>query len=82
MKILCALSITVRLTSLAFVVGLALGLALGYRAATEPAPGEPAPVNAARLPASESPSSPPAGFANLDRPLRIDRVVLGECRTA
>jgi hypothetical protein len=36
MNILCAFSVTVRMTLLAFVAGLVVGLVLGYRTSADP----------------------------------------------
>jgi hypothetical protein len=36
MNILCAFSVTMRMTLLAFVAGLAIGLVLGYRTSVDP----------------------------------------------
>lgn len=41
MKIMCALSLTMRLALLAFVAGLAIGLTLGFRGTTSQTPPIP-----------------------------------------
>jgi hypothetical protein len=62
MKLLCELSVTMRLAGLAFVVGLVIGLMLGGRAADGRT--EPARVPSAAGPAisGESPSWPPLSW--------------------
>jgi hypothetical protein len=59
MNFLCAVSVTLRLACLAFLVGVIVGLVLGYRAVGGPAEPDRIQTTAVPVLVSEFPCPPP-----------------------